>query len=249
MRCRVCPFFCYEITFLFGAQIPTLKAARRQTTDSKHSRRTVPTCCKLSATTRMIPARSDCTVTWQCLQVLCRWARCMLSHQHWTHSRPLVHHLTLEHFTTMVPATISYTVLLCWKNRSVMKAGKKKAMEKFLFKARTVDLQREMVRVITTDKRRRKQGQDWEGKILTQIKRHSLLALQAPCWVEPGPKSRMWQLGVQWETSLEWLLLLPKCKWPECRNGDEVVIGKEAAEPKHTAGCRILQETHLIKTH
>lgn len=50
------------------------------------------------------------------------------------------HHLTLERFTTMVPATISYTVLLCWKKRSVMKAGKKKAIEKFLFKARMADL-------------------------------------------------------------------------------------------------------------
>lgn len=52
----------------------------------------------------------------------------------------LSHHLTLERFTTIVPATISYTVLLCWKKRSVMKAGKKKAIEKFLFKARTADL-------------------------------------------------------------------------------------------------------------
>lgn len=55
----------------------------------------------------------------------------------------LQHHLTLERLTTIVPATISQTVLLCWKKRSVMKAGKKKAMEKFLFKARTVDAERE----------------------------------------------------------------------------------------------------------
>lgn len=44
------------------------------------------------------------------------------------------------HWTTMVPATMSYTVLLCWKKRSVMKTGKRKAMEKFLLSARTVDL-------------------------------------------------------------------------------------------------------------
>lgn len=44
------------------------------------------------------------------------------------------------HWTTMVPATTSYTVLLCWKKRSVMKTGKRKAMEKFLLSARTVDL-------------------------------------------------------------------------------------------------------------
>lgn len=46
-------------------------------------------------------------------------------------------------WTTMVPATMSYTVLLCWKKRRVMKTGKRKAMEKFLLSARTVDL-REM---------------------------------------------------------------------------------------------------------
>lgn len=40
----------------------------------------------------------------------------------------------------MVPATMSYTVLLCWKKSSVMKTGKRKAMEKFLLSARTVDL-------------------------------------------------------------------------------------------------------------
>lgn len=33
-----------------------------------------------------------------------------------------------------------------------MKAGKKKAMEKFLFKARTVDLWRETVTVVTTER-------------------------------------------------------------------------------------------------
>ncbi len=43
-------------------------------------------------------------------------------------------------WTTMVPATMSYTVLLCWKKRRVMKTGKRKAMEKFLLSARTVDL-------------------------------------------------------------------------------------------------------------
>lgn len=42
---------------------------------------------------------------------------------------------------------MSYTVRLCWKNRSVMKAGKKNAMEKFLFKARTVDLVRDTEKV------------------------------------------------------------------------------------------------------
>lgn len=42
--------------------------------------------------------------------------------------------------TTMVPATMSYTLLLCWKKRSVMKTGKRKAMEKFLLSARTVEL-------------------------------------------------------------------------------------------------------------
>lgn len=40
----------------------------------------------------------------------------------------------------MVPATMSYTVLLCWKKSSVMKTGKRNAIERFLFKARTVDL-------------------------------------------------------------------------------------------------------------
>lgn len=35
---------------------------------------------------------------------------------------------------------MSYTVLLCWKKSSVMKTGKRKAMEKFLLSARTVDL-------------------------------------------------------------------------------------------------------------
>lgn len=43
-------------------------------------------------------------------------------------------------WTTMVPATMSYTVLLCWKKRRVMKTGKRKAMEKFLLSARTVEL-------------------------------------------------------------------------------------------------------------
>ncbi|TNN86013.1 hypothetical protein EYF80_003857 [Liparis tanakae] len=45
-------------------------------------------------------------------------------------------------WTTMVPATMSYTVLLCWKKRSVMKTGKRNAMEKFLFRARTAELRR-----------------------------------------------------------------------------------------------------------
>ena len=35
---------------------------------------------------------------------------------------------------------MSYTVLLCWKKRRVMKTGKRKAMEKFLLRARTVEL-------------------------------------------------------------------------------------------------------------
>lgn len=35
---------------------------------------------------------------------------------------------------------MSYTVLLCWKKRRVMKTGKRKAMEKFLLSARTADL-------------------------------------------------------------------------------------------------------------
>lgn len=52
------------------------------------------------------------------------------------------HYLALRRWTTMVPATMSYTVLLCWKKSSVMKTGKRKAMEKFLLSARTVDLQR-----------------------------------------------------------------------------------------------------------
>lgn len=51
-------------------------------------------------------------------------------------------HLSLCLLTTIVPATMSYTVLLCWKKRSVINAGKKKAMEKFLFNALTVDLQK-----------------------------------------------------------------------------------------------------------
>lgn len=42
--------------------------------------------------------------------------------------------------TTIVPATMSYTVLLCWKKRRVMKTGKRNAMEKFLLSARTVEL-------------------------------------------------------------------------------------------------------------
>lgn len=42
----------------------------------------------------------------------------------------------------MVPATTSYTVLLCWKKRRVMKTGKRNAMEKFLLSARTVDLRK-----------------------------------------------------------------------------------------------------------
>ena len=50
-------------------------------------------------------------------------------------------HLAPVRLTTMVPATMSYTVLLCWKNSSVMNAGKKKAMEKFLFRALMVELQ------------------------------------------------------------------------------------------------------------
>lgn len=65
-----------------------------------------------------------------------------------------VRHLALERLTTIVPATISYTVLLCWKNRSVMKAGKKKAIEKFLFKARTVDLQRKTEKVVRLQRQR-----------------------------------------------------------------------------------------------
>lgn len=52
------------------------------------------------------------------------------------------HYLALLRWTTMVPATMSYTVLLCWKKSSVMKTGKRKAMEKFLLSARTVDLRR-----------------------------------------------------------------------------------------------------------
>lgn len=52
-------------------------------------------------------------------------------------------HLAPVRLTTIVPATMSYTVLLCWKKKTVMKAGNKKAMEKFLFKARTVDLKRD----------------------------------------------------------------------------------------------------------
>lgn len=48
-------------------------------------------------------------------------------------------HLAPLRRTTMVPATMSYTVLLCWKKSSVMKTGKRNAMDKFLFKARTVD--------------------------------------------------------------------------------------------------------------
>ena len=43
-------------------------------------------------------------------------------------------------WTTIVPATMSYTVLLCWKKSRVMKTGNRKAMEKFLLRARTVDL-------------------------------------------------------------------------------------------------------------
>lgn len=50
------------------------------------------------------------------------------------------HYLALRRCTTMVPATMSYTVLLCWKKSSVTKTGKRKAMEKFLLSARTVDL-------------------------------------------------------------------------------------------------------------
>lgn len=53
------------------------------------------------------------------------------------------HHLSLFLLTTIVPATISYTVLLCWKKSSVINAGKKNAMEKFLFRARMVDLREE----------------------------------------------------------------------------------------------------------
>lgn len=51
----------------------------------------------------------------------------------------------------MVPATTSYTVLLCWKKRSVMKTGKRKAMEKFLLSARTVDLRKRRNRKLWTD--------------------------------------------------------------------------------------------------
>lgn len=72
-----------------------------------------------------------------------------------------LHHLTLERFTTIVPATISYTVLLCWKKRSVMKAGKKKAMEKFLFKARTADLWEETEMVRTERGEAEKNTPEW----------------------------------------------------------------------------------------
>lgn len=59
----------------------------------------------------------------------------------YTHTN--THHLSLFLLTTIVPATISYTVLLCWKKSSVINAGKKNAMEKFLFRARMVDLREE----------------------------------------------------------------------------------------------------------
>lgn len=62
-------------------------------------------------------------------------------------------HLARLRFTTMVPATMSYTVLLCWKKRRVMKAGKKKAMEKFLLRARTVDADRVTLDAGTTSTR------------------------------------------------------------------------------------------------
>lgn len=91
------------------------------------------------------PVCSDDTLKGRCLSP----ADVPALHHCSTAFRGLLHHLTLERLTTIVPATISYTVLLCWKNRSVMKAGKKKAIEKFLFKARTVDLQRETETVIT----------------------------------------------------------------------------------------------------
>lgn len=57
-------------------------------------------------------------------------------------AEPARDYLSPLHWTTMVPATTSYTVLLCWKKRRVMKTGKRKAMEKFLLSARTVDLQK-----------------------------------------------------------------------------------------------------------
>lgn len=50
----------------------------------------------------------------------------------------------------MVPATMSYTVLLCWKKRRVIKTGKRKAMEKFLFNARTVEAEKDTLDAGTT---------------------------------------------------------------------------------------------------
>lgn len=79
------------------------------------------------------------------LQALSEPQRNRWSKRHSAHnkSRPcLERHLAPRLFTTMVPATMSYTVLLCWKNRSVTKAGKRKAMEKFLLNALMVDLMR-----------------------------------------------------------------------------------------------------------
>lgn len=184
----------------------------------------------------------------------CRCTRCALSHQHRTHFRPLLHHLTLEHLTTMVPATISYTVLLCWKNRSVMKAGKKKAMEKFLFKARTVDLWRETVTVVTTERptglsaRRENTYADRETLVAGTTSTllgwtrtdESHVTTLSPMRNFPGVAPPAPQMQMIW-----------------MRNSGEAIINRtEASEPEqsgfglyHTACGRILPKTHLIKTH
>lgn len=136
------------------AQDQTVKAARRQT---KYLRREGTQLVHTDVFQTLCNHLNDSCIFWQHHEGTApessagaHGARSAISTE--LTSRPLLHHLTLEHLTTMVPATISYTVLLCWKNRSVMKAGKKKAMEKFLFKARTVDLWRETVTVVTTER-------------------------------------------------------------------------------------------------
>lgn len=94
-----------------------------------------------------------CVLSWNrtALQELLEPQRNRWSKRHSAHneSRPhLQRHLAPRLFTTMVPATMSYTVLLCWKNRRVTKAGKRKAMEKFLLNARMVDLTREKITTV-----------------------------------------------------------------------------------------------------
>lgn len=198
-----------------------------ETTHSKYSIRTALTCRKLPANTITIVKYSDHTLKWPVSAGVVHGACSAINTK-----------LTPGHVCIIWPwSTLPrwsqppcHTQFCCAGRTEVWwRPGKRRRWKSSCSELGQLICRRGTGTVITTDKRKAEEKPDeaWGEKTLTQIKRHWLLALQAPCWAEPGPTSRMWQPGVQSETSLEWLLLLPKCKWSKCSSGDKDVISKK----------------------